>query len=40
MRLELKRQEPKNGAIPGELYADGLFFGLAKMSVSVSRFQL
>lgn len=27
MRLELKRQEPKNGAIPGELYADGLFFG-------------
>lgn len=27
MRLELKRQEPINGAIPGELYADGLFFG-------------
>lgn len=27
MRLELKRKEPINGAIPGELYADGLFFG-------------
>ena len=27
MRLELKRKEPKNGAIPGELFADGLFFG-------------
>lgn len=27
MRLELKRKQPINGAIPGELYADGLFFG-------------
>lgn len=27
MRLELKRHEPVNGAIPGELFADGAFFG-------------
>lgn len=27
MRLELKRKEPIKGVIPGELYADGLFFG-------------
>lgn len=27
MRLELNRKEPINGAIPGELFADGLFFG-------------
>ena len=27
MRLELKRKEPIGNAIPGELFADGLFFG-------------
>lgn len=27
MRLELKRSEQRGNAIPGELYADGLFFG-------------
>lgn len=27
MRLELKRKQPINGAIPGELFADGVFFG-------------
>lgn len=27
MRLELKRNEPYNGAITGELFADGVFFG-------------
>lgn len=27
MRLELKRSEQRGNAIPGELYANGLFFG-------------